>query len=334
MPKLSAKILPWPADWSALFGAERPLILEIGFGRGQFLLHLAQLNPASNVIGLEISNKCLDSVEQTLLRQQITNVRVVHSTAETALAHLFTPASLTQVHINFPDPWFKVRHGHRRLMQRDTLDLLVNRLAPGGELYLATDIVEYAEMSAELLAATPGLENLLDAPWQHTMPGRVVTKYERKAQREGRMCYYFAYRRNQQPAPPAPQIREFDMPHMVLHSPMTFGAIQEQFQPAVHDEGDTHIRFIHVYQGEKSLLFEVYVKEPTIEQRVAVMLLEHEEHANHYTLHLSPMGHPRPTAGIHRAVSLLGVWLLGLHPETSVLKHTIQPDQINKAQIQ
>ncbi|MEZ4667121.1 MAG: hypothetical protein R3E39_04245 [Anaerolineae bacterium] len=62
---------------------------------------------------------------------------------------------------------------------------------------MATDIVEYAEMSAELLAQTPGLDNLLQSSWVNEMPGRVVTKYEGHALREGRHCYYyFAYRRN------------------------------------------------------------------------------------------------------------------------------------------
>ena len=189
LPKLNSKTLPWPTDWTALFGTDKPLILEIGFGHGQFLLHLATTFPDHNVIGLEISNRCLNRAESRLARKKLTNCHVIHSTAETALAYLLQPASLAQVYINFPDPWFKSRHGHRRLMQRDTLDALVNRLAPGGKLYLATDILEYAEMSSELLAATPGLDNLLDSPWANAMSGRVVTKYAQKARPEGRDCY-------------------------------------------------------------------------------------------------------------------------------------------------
>ena len=178
---LSSLRLPWPTDWSAIFGAQRPLIVEIGFGYGAFLLHLARQNPAASIIGLEIANQCLSAAERAIQRQKLTNVCVVQSTAETALHHLFVPGSLSQIHINFPDPWFKKRHSHRRLMQRDTLDAMVSRLQPGGLLYLATDIVEYAEMSAELLAQTPGLDNLLESAWANTMPGRVITKYEGRA---------------------------------------------------------------------------------------------------------------------------------------------------------
>ena len=185
MQKLSSIRLPWPTDWTALFGAERPLILEIGFGYGAFLKHLARTNPGSNVVGIEIASQCLNAVERSVEREKLTNVRIIQSMAETALYHLFTPATLSQVHINFPDPWFKSRHSHRRLMQRDTLDVIVSRLQPEATLYLATDIIEYAEMSAELLAATPGLDNLLPAPWANEMAGRVVTKYEGRARREG-----------------------------------------------------------------------------------------------------------------------------------------------------
>ena len=79
-------------------------------------------------------------------------------------------------------------------MQRDTLDAIVSRLQPGGTFYLATDIHAYAEMSHELLAATPGLDNLLPDAWAPRVPERVSTKYEATARREGRACYYFAYR--------------------------------------------------------------------------------------------------------------------------------------------
>jgi tRNA (guanine-N7-)-methyltransferase len=321
--KLSSKTLPWPTDWIELFGAARPLIVEIGFGYGTYLLHLARANPDANVIGLEVANKCLTAAENAIERLHLANVRVIHSTAETALYHLFEPATISQVHINFPDPWFKKRHGHRRLMRRETLDAMVNRLAPGGLFYLATDILAYAEMSAELLADTLGLDNMLDTPWASSLPGRFVTKYEAKARRAGRECYYFAYRRNHFPAHGLPVIKEMDMPHLVFTSPLTLDDMLARFERREHAEDGTHIAFLYGYRGEKSLLFEVYVKEPTIDQRVAVMLVE-RENPNEYTLQLGMLGHPRPTPGIHRAVRLLGEWLVSLHPEARILKNKLQ----------
>ena len=319
LQRLNSRSLPWPTDWALLFGAERPLILEIGFGQGHFLLHLARQYSEANLVGLEISNRCLTRVERALARQGLEQVRVIHSTAETALRFLFTPASLSEVHINFPDPWFRKRHGHRRLLQRDTLDLLVNRMQAGAGLYLATDIREYAEMSHELLAATPGLDNQLAAPWTERLPGRVVTRYERVARAEGRPCFFFVWRRNALPPPPAPAAKEFSMPHVVFSSPLSLQEMRARFQPLqLHSEG-RHVNCGHVYLGERSLLFDVYVKEPGIDQHVALMLLERQNRPGEYTLQLGMFGHPRPTAGIHAATNAVADWLLGLHEDAVLL---------------
>ncbi|MCA9910486.1 MAG: tRNA (guanosine(46)-N7)-methyltransferase TrmB [Anaerolineae bacterium] len=323
--KLNGLDLPWPADWPAIFGRDRALILEIGFGRGTFLRHLAQRFPEHNVIGIEISNRCLTRAETMIAREELTNTRVIYAMAETALHHLFTPASLSQVHVNFPDPWFRTRHSHRRLMQRDTLDVIVNRLQPGGLFYLATDILEYAEMSHELLAETSGLDNVLAVPWAGELSERIITKYEMKARREGRSCYYFAYRRNQQPAPTMTVVQELPMPHLVFHSPITLDEVEtnfeeKQFQPL---EG-TYIHFLRAWRSDRHMLFETHIKEPTIEQRLALTLsLRHD---GHYTLQLSTLGHPRPTEGVHLAVKLLGDWLLALHPGAETIVSKLQED--------
>jgi hypothetical protein len=157
------------------------------------------------------------------------------------------------------------------------------------------------------------------------MPGRVVTKYENKAMREGRSCYYFAYRRNDQPAPTIPVVKEAKMPHIVFKSHLTLAEMLERFEQTDYSEGDTHISFMFGYQGTRSLLFEVFIKEPTIDQRIGFLLLE-RNHPDEYTLQLSSLGHPRPTPGVHRAAALLGDWLLGLHPDAQILKRKVQDD--------
>ncbi len=322
MEKLSSLRLPWPVDWAGLFGAERPLILEIGFGYGAFLMHLARQNPSANVVGIEIANQCLDAAERAVVRQRLSNIRIIHSTAETALHHLFVPASLSQVHINFPDPWFKTRHSHRRLLQRDTLDAIVSRLLPGGELYLATDIIEYAEMSAELLAATPGLDNQLGSAWVNQMPGRVVTKYEGRAQREGRACYYFAYRRNEMTAPDVPVIREEVMTHIVFQTPLTLDEMLTPFERQEYKRDDMVVNLVAGYRGQRVLLFEVYIKEPTLEQHVALVLTRREQ-PDEFTLKLGMLGYPRVTPGLQWALKLLGEWLVSLHPDARIVNHTV-----------
>ncbi len=323
MQKLSSVRLPWPTDWTALFGAERPLILEIGFGYGAFLQHLARTNPDANVIGLEIANQCLAAVERAVERNKLTNVRIIQSMAETALHHLFTPASLTQVHINFPDPWFKTRHSHRRLMQRDTLDTIVSRLKLDATLYLATDIIEYAEMSAELLAATSGLDNLLPTPWANEISGRVVTKYEGRAQREGRACYYFAYRRNAQPAPAVPVSVEGEMTHVVFKTPLSLDDMLARFESIEHRlDNDIIIKSIHGYRGDNVVMFEMFTHEPTIDQHYA-LVVSPRENDNEYTLKVGTLGYPRHTPGLQKAVALMGDWLVRLNPDAVIVHHKL-----------
>lgn len=328
-PKLESTALPWPTDWSAIFGVERPLIVEIGFGYGHYLEHLHRQHPATSIIGLEVNHACLVKVEKTITRKGLDNVRVMRSTAETALHHLFSPTSISQIHINFPDPWFKVRHAGRRLMQRDTLDAMTNRLKPGGMLYLATDILAYAKMSAELLEATPGLTSSFKTAWVHEMPGRVETKYENKARQVGRACYYFAYRRNDLPTPDVPVIKELDMPHMVIRLPLELDAMLDEIRKTdlmdnIFEFGETRISFKRIYTGDRSLLFDVYVHEATIDQRVGLALVEREGYPREFTLKLGVIGNPRPTDGIHKAVRILGEGLLALHSGSAVIHDSVR----------
>jgi tRNA (guanine-N7-)-methyltransferase len=327
LPKLDALSLPWPTDWDAVFESgpdpARSLILEIGFGFGQYLRHLSRSYPQAHIIGIEISNMCLVKAEKAVARGELPNVRAVHAYAETALAHLFTPASLDQMHINFPDPWFKSRHAPRRLMKRPTLDTMVSRLKPGSRWYLATDIYDYAEMTAELLAETPGLTSQFDTPWVNELPGRTITKYERKAREAGRDCYYFAYVRNNQAAPDVPVITEAPMPHMVLDLTTDLDAIAARFEPREVRHDEIAVNFKEVYRGDNSLLFDTFVYEPTIEQRVGILLVK-ERDREYYALRLSNIGSPRPTDGLHVAVRALGEWIAALNPDARVIQDKVR----------
>jgi tRNA (guanine-N7-)-methyltransferase len=319
--KLSCLNLPWSTNWAELFGADRPLIVEIGFGNADYLMHLAGKHPDKHVIGLEISNQSMEKAEQKIRTQGLHNVGAVHSRAETALHHLFEPESITELHINNPDPWFKSRHSGRRLIQRDTVDAMVSRLVPNGLLYLSTDVQAYAEMSHEVLNSTPGLTNLLDASWVSDMPGRIVTKYEARGLRQGNPPKMFAYQRNATPAPQIPVYRELPMPHLILKTPLTADEMLERFERhTVHAGDGIFITYLGAFlsSSRTTLLVETTITEPTIEQHVALMLFPREE-AGEYTLRYAAMGMPRITNGLHRATQHLGDWLVKLHPDAALL---------------
>jgi tRNA (guanine-N7-)-methyltransferase len=176
--------------------APRALVLEIGFGRGEFLLALAEKQPATAFLAVETSRKRVLKMARRLARTPHRNVRLLEARGEQVVAELLPDASLSACWINFPDPWPKKRHHKRRLLQAPFVAQLAGRLAPGASLYVATDHVEYAEQIHEVLSKQPVLENAYaPSAWLREVPGRMPTAYELEWRSEGRPLHFFAYRR-------------------------------------------------------------------------------------------------------------------------------------------
>lgn len=126
-------------------GPEATYELEIGFGRGMFLIERALAAPESTVIGLEIKRKWAYLVEQRAAKLGLHNVRVFGADARDVLARLTPDASFARVFMHFPDPWWKKRHAKRRLSGAAMFDPLARLLAPGGELFIQTDVEDRAQ---------------------------------------------------------------------------------------------------------------------------------------------------------------------------------------------
>ncbi len=172
----------------------RPLVVDIGFGRGEFLLALAEKQPDVAFLGVEVSFKRVLKMARRLAKTGLANVRLVEGRAEEVLQHL-PEGSIDEAWVNFPDPWPKKRHHRRRLLQPAFLDLLCRRLAPGGVLHVATDHAGYAEQVDEVLSAEPRLENgYAPAAFRRTVDDRPHTAYELEWRAEGRDFHFFLYR--------------------------------------------------------------------------------------------------------------------------------------------
>ena len=184
-------------DWSEHFGTDAPLVVEIGFGRGEFLLDLAARDPDQPFLGIEYSRKRVLKLARKLARTESTNVRLVAEPAEEVLAETLRDQSVAVFWINFPDPWPKKRHFKRRLIQPELVALLTRRLVPGGLIEIATDHPGYAEWVDEILREAPGLENCnAPRPWlTEPPPGRKATSYELEWRAQGRGFHFFTYRR-------------------------------------------------------------------------------------------------------------------------------------------
>jgi len=175
--------------------AEPARVLEIGFGRGEFLLEMARRSPEVEFVGLEISYKRTLKMARKVARAGFENVRLIEGLAEQAIQQLFDPGSLDEIWINFSDPWPKRRHAHRRVIQPGFLGDAAVALRPGGTLFVATDDVPYAHQINEAFLGSTRLENVY-APWPFLaeVRDRFQTGYEEQWRAEGRPIHFFAYR--------------------------------------------------------------------------------------------------------------------------------------------
>lgn len=319
--------LDWPTDWAALFGRSAPLFMEIGFGNAQFLIGWAQRHPEANVLGVEISLPSIRKAEKKIRTQGLANVRVVQGDARAVLWGAMQVDDLTAVYLNFPDPWHKAGHHHRKLINDDFLHLLATRLQTDGTLDIATDDPGYQEHIADCLRRTPYFTSRTEALFATDDPNRIRTKYELKALQEGRTCHYFQFRRNTAVAPNLfPTPKEFPMPHAIIHTPLSLPDIAARYQPPIEaSEGEIHLRYLRLYQGvsDEMLLLETHVVEEPLPQRVA-LFIQQRPTAGEYMVGLHELGFPRPTVGVHRAIAHLTAWLVAQHPDTAVKHHNLQ----------
>ena len=186
--------------WEAIFAPALPaplrLVAEIGFGRGEFLLDLAVRYPGTAFVGVDLSFKRVLKMARKVAQLGVTNVRLLEARAQVVVAYLLLPASVSEIWINFSDPWPKDRHAHRRLFLSPFVHDVARCLVPGGRLHAATDDGVYATQIDVILSAEKWLENML-APRRHrpSVSDRCQTGYERDWSEQNRDLYFFEYAR-------------------------------------------------------------------------------------------------------------------------------------------
>ena len=196
---LPAIAVPTDGDLDAvrLFGDDRPLHLEIGFGGGEHLAYRADLLPDHGFIGCE---PFLNGVAQALAYirdQRLANVRI-HMGDALDVARRLPDGSLTMVYLLHPDPWPKARHAKRRMMNDGPIDLIASKLKAGGEFRVATDDPTYLDWLLMVMQRhIHQFEWLVKEPgeWLRYPSGWLETRYAAKARREGRVPHQFRYRR-------------------------------------------------------------------------------------------------------------------------------------------
>jgi tRNA (guanine-N7-)-methyltransferase len=175
-----------------LFGSDVPLEVELGVGKGLFLLDWASAHPDVGFVGVERVRKYMRVAALRAARRGMANVRLVHTTAEDLLFRCLAEGSLAAAHVYFPDPWPKKRHHKRRFFRPSNVARLAEVVAPGGLLRVKTDHDGYASVIREVLAGEP---RLAPVPVEAAFEGVPASNFEVKYARESRRVHRFAYRR-------------------------------------------------------------------------------------------------------------------------------------------
>lgn len=182
--------------WDELFPQPAPLTVEIGFGMGDSLLAMAEADPATNFLGIEVHKPGVGKLIHGLVEKQLSNVRIMCHDATEVVQHCMENGAIDRFLIFFPDPWHKKRHHKRRLIQAPLISLLANRLHKGGSIHLATDWQNYAEHMLDVMEAEPTLSNANGPNQYWPNPNRPETKFERRGQRLGHGVWDLLYKKS------------------------------------------------------------------------------------------------------------------------------------------
>lgn len=183
-----------PVSWPDIFGNGHPVELEIGSGKGLFLLNAAAREPSRNFLGVEMAKKYAYKSAERIARAGLTNVKVLPGDARKFL-HEFVPAeSVTALHIYFPDPWWKTRHRKRRVFCEPFVIDVARALSAQGDFHFATDVQEYFGVMRELMSEHPEfLPQVEPEPKTPEHELDYLTNFERKYRIEGRPIYRAHY---------------------------------------------------------------------------------------------------------------------------------------------
>lgn len=195
-------------DLAELFGDDRPVVLEIGFGMGEATARMAADDPDTGILAVDVHTPGQGNLLGLAEKNGLTNVRVANGDAIILLREMLRPDALDGIRVYFPDPWPKKRHHKRRLIQPEFLTLAASRMRPGAVLHCATDWEPYAEQMLEVLSAHPEFENTRsDGGFAPRPDHRPLTRFEGQGLDKGHVVNDLLFRRVPHRHIPSPEQR-------------------------------------------------------------------------------------------------------------------------------
>ncbi len=172
-----------PLDLETLVPGSGPWEVEVGFGKGRYLLSRAQAEPEKRFLGIEMAGKYYGILRDRSRRRGVENLLILRGEAALILGTVLPRGFASVLHVYFPDPWPKSRHHRRRLFDPSNVDLLLGILQEDADLFVATDHPEYGPVVEQALESHPSIDIARrNEPW----PDGARTNYEAKYEEEGR----------------------------------------------------------------------------------------------------------------------------------------------------
>jgi len=171
-------------DLREVFGNANPVILEIGSGKGRFLIGTAMERPDANLVGIEKSLHYHRVIRDRVMKRHLENVRLINHDAFLVLRDMIADATIAELHIYFPDPWPRKKEQKRRIIRPEVLKEIRRVLVDGGVGIYVTDHQEYFEVAAPLIEAEFRAERRIPGPEDLSR-----TNYEAKYRAEGREIF-------------------------------------------------------------------------------------------------------------------------------------------------
>jgi len=180
-----------------IFSNNNPVILDIGFGNGESLIHIARMYPEVNFIGMEVHAPGVGHLLLNIEKFDINNIRIYQADGVEVLKDCFDNDSIDALHIYFPDPWHKKRHHKRRLIQPKFIQSIMPKLRKNARLHIATDWQQYALHIQQVLSEFLHFNNIeKDNAFTPRPIWRPITKFERRGINLGHDSYDLIYHIN------------------------------------------------------------------------------------------------------------------------------------------
>jgi tRNA (guanine-N7-)-methyltransferase len=302
-PVVTASDLGVPLDAARVFGREGPLVLEVGFGNGEFLEYLADRHSEWNILGADTSPSCVVRARRRVGRGGFSNVRLYCGDARYIVRNVTPRSSLFRVYVNFPDPWPRRRHARRRLMGTEFLTLLASRLADDGALWLTTDHPKYFDFARASIASTGLYSEEIGPPPAETLE----TRWARRWLEQERPIHHALFHKTVEPASVPSRLDIVPMQHALVRGDL---ANVTHFEKTVYRRKGATIVLTEASRSVdgSSLLFQVMVDEDDLSQHA---LVEARARESDILVGVANFGRPLSTRGLNEAVVCVAEYLAG-----------------------